>query len=144
MRPISWKAWCLCGGSRVATRSQVSRTNIEPDSPGARVPDEATCTTRLARTSSVGNEFSARAHPRAQHHQHHLREKLEEENILIRDGSSFPGLGRRYFRIAVRTRSDNQRLIDGLRTISCSPGIKQVRARHRSTHHVQGDRLLRL
>jgi threonine-phosphate decarboxylase len=47
-----------------------------------------------------------------------LREKLAQQNILIRDCSSCPGLGRRYFRIAVRTHSDNRRLIDELHAIS--------------------------
>jgi threonine-phosphate decarboxylase len=48
----------------------------------------------------------------------HLRGRLQERNILIRDGSNFPGLGRRYFRIAIRGRSDNQRLIDALHAVS--------------------------
>jgi threonine-phosphate decarboxylase len=56
----------------------------------------------------------------------HLRERLQERNILIRDGSSFPGLGRRHFRIAIRGRSDNQRLIDELHVIS---GDAVLRAR---------------
>jgi threonine-phosphate decarboxylase len=48
----------------------------------------------------------------------HLCERLAEQNILIRDCSSFPRLGRRYFRIAIRTRSENKRLIEELRSIS--------------------------
>jgi threonine-phosphate decarboxylase len=44
----------------------------------------------------------------------HLCRRLAERNILIRDGSNFPGLDRRYFRLAVRRRSENQRLIDEL------------------------------
>lgn len=55
----------------------------------------------------------------------HLRERLQARNILIRDGSSFPGLGRRHFRIAIRERSDNQRLIDELHAI----GDAALRAR---------------
>lgn len=47
-----------------------------------------------------------------------LYERLAERNILIRDGSDFPGLGRRYFRVAIRRRSENQRLIEELRAIS--------------------------
>ena len=46
-----------------------------------------------------------------------LRERLQQRNILIRDGSGFPGLGRRHFRIAIRGHSDNQRLIDELHAI---------------------------
>ena len=47
-----------------------------------------------------------------------LCEKLAKRNILVRDGSNFPGLDRRYFRVAVRRRSENQRLIEELRAIS--------------------------
>lgn len=47
-----------------------------------------------------------------------LRESLEERNILIRDGANFPGLGRRYFRVAIRNRADNKRLIDELHILS--------------------------
>jgi threonine-phosphate decarboxylase len=46
-----------------------------------------------------------------------LQRKLERRNILIRDASSFPGLGRQYIRIAVRTRRDNMRLVEELSSI---------------------------
>lgn len=39
---------------------------------------------------------------------------LKRHQILIRDCLSFPELGDRYFRIAIRTQSDNQRLLTGL------------------------------
>jgi len=39
---------------------------------------------------------------------------LKEHQILIRDCASFPELGDRYFRIAIRLSSDNQRLLDAL------------------------------
>lgn len=39
---------------------------------------------------------------------------LENDRILIRDCLSFPQLGDRYFRVAVRTAADNQRLIAAL------------------------------
>ena len=39
---------------------------------------------------------------------------LEHDKILIRDCLSFPELGDRYFRVAVRLTSENQRLLDGL------------------------------
>jgi L-threonine-O-3-phosphate decarboxylase len=42
---------------------------------------------------------------------------LERHRILIRDCSSFPELGDRYFRVAVRTLEENQRLLEGLATI---------------------------
>ena len=39
---------------------------------------------------------------------------LKQEQILIRDCLSFPELGDRYFRVAVRTQGENQRLIQAL------------------------------
>ena len=42
---------------------------------------------------------------------------LERSRILIRDCLSFPELGDRFFRVAVRTETDNQRLLDALDTI---------------------------
>ncbi|MEC4806177.1 MAG: threonine-phosphate decarboxylase CobD [Jaaginema sp. PMC 1079.18] len=45
------------------------------------------------------------------------RQLLEGDRILIRDCLSFPELGDRYFRVAVRTIAENQRLVEGLRRI---------------------------
>ncbi|MCU0550162.1 MAG: threonine-phosphate decarboxylase CobD [Leptolyngbya sp. Prado105] len=42
------------------------------------------------------------------------KQLLEHDKMLIRDCLSFPELGDRYFRVAVRLNSENQRLIDGL------------------------------
>ncbi len=42
---------------------------------------------------------------------------LHQARILIRDCLSFPELGDHYFRVAVRTRADNQRLIQALQAI---------------------------
>ncbi|MCY7278099.1 MAG: threonine-phosphate decarboxylase, partial [Phormidesmis sp. CAN_BIN44] len=39
---------------------------------------------------------------------------LKQHQILIRDCVSFPELGDRYFRVAVRSEPENQRLIAGL------------------------------
>jgi len=41
-------------------------------------------------------------------------ELLTRHQILIRDCLSFPSLGDRYFRVAIRTETENQRLLDGL------------------------------
>ncbi len=47
-----------------------------------------------------------------------LQEKLlKHSQILIRDCLSFPELGDRYFRVAVRTETDNQRLLEGLKSV---------------------------
>lgn len=47
-----------------------------------------------------------------------LQEKLlKQSQILIRDCLSFPELGDRYFRVAVRTKTDNQRLLEGLKSL---------------------------
>jgi histidinol-phosphate/aromatic aminotransferase/cobyric acid decarboxylase-like protein len=53
-----------------------------------------------------------------------LQEKLlKHSRILIRDCLSFPELGDRFFRVAVRTEAENQRLVDGLDAIlkRCAP-----------------------
>ncbi|NPV91085.1 MAG: threonine-phosphate decarboxylase [Firmicutes bacterium] len=44
-----------------------------------------------------------------------LQAVLGPRGLLIRDGSSFPGLGPDYFRVAIRSRPENQRLLDELR-----------------------------
>ncbi len=44
-------------------------------------------------------------------------ELLKRHQILIRDCMSFPELGDRYFRVAVRTEAENQRLLTGLAEI---------------------------
>jgi threonine-phosphate decarboxylase len=44
-----------------------------------------------------------------------LRRLLGQQGILIRDCSSFEGLGRRFFRIAVRTRRENKNLLEVLK-----------------------------
>jgi len=41
--------------------------------------------------------------------------RLAEENLLVRDCGNFVGLGKRFFRVAVRTRSENRRLLAALR-----------------------------
>jgi L-threonine-O-3-phosphate decarboxylase len=51
---------------------------------------------------------------------------LLRHQILIRDCLSFPELGDRYFRVAVRSEADNQRLISGLAEI-LSEGVGEQR-----------------
>jgi histidinol-phosphate/aromatic aminotransferase/cobyric acid decarboxylase-like protein len=47
-----------------------------------------------------------------------VQEKLlKHSRILIRDCLSFPELSDRFFRVAVRTAADNQRLLEGLKAI---------------------------
>ncbi|HEY9671946.1 MAG TPA: threonine-phosphate decarboxylase CobD [Waterburya sp.] len=47
-----------------------------------------------------------------------VQEKLlKHSRILIRDCLSFPELGDRFFRVAVRTAAENQRLLEGLKAI---------------------------
>lgn len=41
-------------------------------------------------------------------------ELLQNHHLLVRDCLSFPELGEHYFRVAVRTEADNQKLLDGL------------------------------
>ncbi|NEO84008.1 MAG: threonine-phosphate decarboxylase [Spirulina sp. SIO3F2] len=49
-------------------------------------------------------------------------ELLQHDRILIRDCLSFPELGEDYFRVAVRTAADNQRLLDALSQIPSLQG----------------------
>ena len=44
-----------------------------------------------------------------------LSERMAEKGILIRDCSNFRGLDGRFVRLAIRTRAENERLVDGLR-----------------------------
>lgn len=45
------------------------------------------------------------------------KQLLKQHQILIRDCLSFPELGDRYFRVAVRTQAENQRLLESLAQI---------------------------
>lgn len=44
-----------------------------------------------------------------------LAHRLAEQYLLIRTCDNFPGLGRQFFRVAVRTRRENRRLVAALR-----------------------------
>ncbi|HAK61500.1 MAG TPA: threonine-phosphate decarboxylase, partial [Nitrospiraceae bacterium] len=46
-----------------------------------------------------------------------LTHALGRRGILVRDCSSFPGLGNQYVRIAVRTRRENERLAHVLASV---------------------------
>ena len=46
-----------------------------------------------------------------------LTQLLAEDNLLVRACDNFAGLGKRLFRVAVRTRRENQRLLTALRKI---------------------------
>jgi threonine-phosphate decarboxylase len=46
-----------------------------------------------------------------------IQDLLIKDNIIIRDCSNFTGLSDKYFRVAVRTREDNQKLISALKLI---------------------------
>ena len=47
----------------------------------------------------------------------HLTEKLGQRGLLVRDCSSIPGLSNRFVRVAVRTRRENNRLVQALREL---------------------------
>ena len=63
---------------------------------------------------SAANFFLVRSQQSVPEMQQRL---LKQHQILIRDCLSFPELGDRYFRVAVRSESENQRLIAGLTNI---------------------------
>lgn len=59
-----------------------------------------------------------------------LKEKMLERGILIRDCSSFTGLDEYHIRIAVRTRRENERLLESMRRIvSNSPRRSKATSR---------------
>ncbi|MGF1512072.1 MAG: threonine-phosphate decarboxylase CobD [Elainellaceae cyanobacterium] len=51
------------------------------------------------------------------------RQLLQRHRILIRDCASFPELGDRYFRVAVRTETENQRLFEALSDVLASEAL---------------------
>lgn len=67
------------------------------------------------RLKAVGASFSCKIYPGSAnflllHCAYPLYDRLLENGILIRDCSNFKGLGNGYYRIAVRTREENERL----------------------------------
>ena len=46
-----------------------------------------------------------------------LHRKLLEEKVMIRDCSNYPGLSVGYYRIAVRTHEENEKLLDAIRKV---------------------------
>jgi L-threonine-O-3-phosphate decarboxylase len=63
-------------------------------------PLESAANFLLVRTDCPGSQLQANL--------------LKEHHLLIRDCLSFPELGDRYFRVAIRSPADNQRLLDAL------------------------------
>ncbi len=51
------------------------------------------------------------------HHKFDIREKLLEKNLIIRDCSNFDGLTREYYRIAIRSYDENNKLVEALKKI---------------------------
>lgn len=49
-----------------------------------------------------------------------LREKMLEKGILIRDASNFMYLNDKYFRLAVKDRKNNDKVIKALKEIFCN------------------------
>ena len=42
---------------------------------------------------------------------------LLEKNVMIRDCSNYPGLREGFYRIAVRTHEENEKLLDAIRKV---------------------------
>lgn len=55
-----------------------------------------------------------------------LAERLAREKLLIRVCDNFVGLGKQFFRVAVRTRAENLRLIDALRAAFIDSGEQSL------------------
>jgi len=56
-----------------------------------------------------------------------LRDRLLENGVLIRDCSSFPGCDRRFVRIAVRRREENEKLLSALEKVIAGRGVEMAR-----------------
>jgi threonine-phosphate decarboxylase len=52
--------------------------------------------------------------------------QLANHNILIRDCANFPGLGKQFFRVAVRRRAENKRLLAALHTVFGGKELDQM------------------
>ena len=46
-----------------------------------------------------------------------LKERLLDRGVLIRSCANYPGLGEDYYRVAVRLRGENQRLIQAMKEV---------------------------
>lgn len=57
---------------------------------------------------------------------HDLFSRLKEQGFLIRDCSNYPGLGKGYYRIAVKQRADNKKLLEVLEVIERTPVRQRV------------------
>ena len=53
-----------------------------------------------------------------------LREKMLEQGILIRDASNFKFLDERFFRLAIKDRESNERVIEAMKEIFREKGVK--------------------
>ena len=53
-----------------------------------------------------------------------LREKMFEQGILIRDASNFKFLDERFFRLAIKDRASNERVIEAMKEIFRKKGVK--------------------
>ncbi|MFB6344747.1 MAG: histidinol-phosphate transaminase [bacterium] len=52
-----------------------------------------------------------------------LRGAMQEHSLYLRDASTFTGLGQGWFRLSLRERSDNDRLIDTLKSLHEDPSL---------------------
>jgi threonine-phosphate decarboxylase len=56
-----------------------------------------------------------------------IQRLLIKNNIIIRDCSNFIGLSDKYFRVAVKTREENQKLLSALNLIMDDVASKEIR-----------------
>lgn len=68
---------------------------------------------------SAANFLLVRYSPRSEGES--LIEEMGKQGIALRDLTEFPGLGPSYFRVAVRKREENRRLIEGLKSHLATP-----------------------
>ena len=56
-----------------------------------------------------------------------LREKMLEQGILIRDASNFNFLDERFFRLAIKDRASNERVIEAMKEIFMNNEFKKIK-----------------
>ncbi len=68
-----------------------------------------------------------------------IQEVLMKNNILIRNCSNFKGLDETYFRVAVKTRDENQKLLDALKLVMDGVTSKESLQKDNVTKFVTGE-----
>jgi len=122
-RTPPWNLNCV---AQMAAPAAFAERDVLAETPPATAAARETVRAGLARMPFIERILPADANflclrltrPEATHLAGRLR---DEHGILVRDLSSFPGMGPHYLRTAVRAPDDNRRLLDALRAVASGP-----------------------